>query len=319
MQKLMDGDPWAKDANMDTRGFSPETLARLGLLNQEPDEIFEMEDKDGLNRIADLGPKNLRAMLQNPDPEMLEAMAERDPKLREQIAEKNAERISLAFRAKNPDYVRSARNSRTLIQTMAREHLLADHLDDNEAIRSLYASGKWTVETLNVAYKRLLNAGRLDVPKGTTRELTKEEKLRIIALLRTWDIESALMSYISYSLGPNAPTFDSPEGLLAAFPNLASDAALFVWFHSQADAIDRDQFRHFRRTKLAGRPMLTVDLIDRAWQAYQKELANPRVTPPVDTASPATGTRDHFDNLSDADFTALRLEAIAEYNKQHRR
>ena len=301
-------DLWAQGANIDRNSSQPTVAA---VASTDEDDPWEKGSSLTQHESAGLNKRKLAEMLQAPDQELLEALAERDPKARAELEEQNAERISVEFRAKNPGYLKTAKNSHVLIQTLALTHLKTDYLDDDDAIRVLYQSGKWTVETLTATYKQLLKAGRLDVPKGGFRELTKEEKLKVIALLRAYDAESALMTFISYSLGENAPEFDSPEGLLAAYPQLASRAALFVWYHSQADVIDREQFADFQRSTLAGRPILTIEFIGRAWASYQRKLKDAPAAPPTIPIA-TTETREAFENLSKAELDALRARSVAE-------
>src|SRR5665213_46988 len=305
-------DLWAEGANIDTSSFSPKTRARLGLDKGVTDE--SAPDADGFGGLTESGPKNLRAMLQNPTAEMLDALAESDPNVRARVAEEQAERVNLEFRKAHPGYLKTDRNFQSLLNAMALEHLGVDHLTGDEAYSELCESGKWTVRNLSTVFARLLKAGKLDMPVGTARELTRDEKLRVIALLRTWDVSSAIANYMRFSIGPISDPWATPEDLLVTYPETANRAAAFCFFHSQDEAIDREEFNNFLKSKMAGRPLWTIDFLAAAWSAYKRELATAEKTSSKDAPAKPVD----YDDLSDADFQALRLETFAEHRKQRR-
>jgi hypothetical protein len=311
MQQLMAADPWwSESTNLDTSSLSPETRTRLGLDKAVPDDGGP--DADGFGGLTETGPKNLRAMLQNPTAEMLESLAESDPSIRARLAEENAERVNLEFRKAHPAYLKTPGNFQSLVNAMALEHLGVDHLSADEAYAELCESGKWTLPNLSSAFARLQKAGALDVPKGTARELTREEKLRVIALIRTWDVGSAIASYLNFAVGTPSEPWTSPEDLVVRYPETANRAAAFCWYHSQTEAIDQGEFNQFLKSQMAGRPLWTVELLGSAWSAYKRGLTSTGTTP----AEEAPRTDPDFDGLSDADFQALRLQAFAEHRKR---
>src|SRR5580704_19323376 len=115
------------------------------------------------------------------NPETREALAERDPNFRDQYREEMVDKVCERFRQKHPDYLCTDKNFSTLVQEMALKLIKKDWLSDEDAERELFDGGHWTVDLMSSCYRYLLKAGKLDVPKGTIRQLTEKEKLELIA------------------------------------------------------------------------------------------------------------------------------------------
>jgi hypothetical protein len=260
-EEIMNSDPFAAGANLDLSGyFLPEPT---------PEQLTEAHDKNGFNRVdlrQGFSAPSVEEMLANADTR--EALAELDPNFREQYAEEMVEKVCGQFRQKHPDYLCTDRNFSTLIQTMAKKLMQTDWLSDDDAERALFDAGHWTLDQMSNAYRYLLKAGKLDVPKGTIRELTEKEKLELIAQIRTGSPDEAALNYVGWSLG-GFGDYESPWQLLAENAALASQAAEFVFYHSQAGTITADEYNQFKKDRLAGHKILTASLIEKAYDAWK--------------------------------------------------
>jgi hypothetical protein len=301
-------DPWLEGANLDLSGFNLAHAASL------PDD--NGDDPNFGNRLTASGPKtlNIKKLLENPDPELIADLSERDPKFKAYFIEDLTKRVGAEFRAKNPQYQTTDRNTSTLLKFLGKKYLEASQLlDDDLIMDQLAEQGFFTVENLTGAYQALLAAGKLDVPVGLTRALTKKERLDTLSMIRVGDIENAVVQYLIYSFGGRPPKFNSPRDFLSSHPKLASEAALWCWSQTRTD-LTPEIFREFRATKLDHLSLLTISLINQAWSEFREELKS--VTP-AQEPEPELTSRE-IDALPDADFENLRASSIREYLKTRR-
>jgi hypothetical protein len=298
-------DPWAEGVNLDLSGFN---LAHAA----------SVPDDDGTdpvlgNRLTSSGPQALKIkkLLENPDPELIAELSERDPKFKAYFIEDLTKRVGAEFRAKNPTYQTTDRNTSTLLKFLGKRHLEAsEFLDDDAIMDTLAEQGFFTADNLTAAYQSLLTTGKLDVPAGQTRSLTKQERLDVLSMIRTGEVENAVVQFVVYSFGGRLPKFESQRDFLRSHPKLASEAAMWVWANNRTD-VTPQMFREFRTQKLDHLSVLTIALINSAWEEFREDRkAIAQQEPPAPELS-----RSDIDDLPDAEFENLRSASIRNYLK----
>jgi hypothetical protein len=311
-EEIMKSDPFADGANLDLSGyFLPEPT---------PEQATEAHDKNGFNRVdlrQSFAAPTVEQMLANADTRA--ALAERDPNFREQYAEEMVEKVCGQFRQKHPEYLCTDRNFSTLVREMAVKLIKKDWLSDEDAERELFEAGHWTVDQMSNCYRYLLKAGKLDVPKGTIRQLTEKEKLELIAQIRTGSPDEAALNYVGWSLG-GFGDYESPWQLLAENAALASQAAEFVFYHSQAGTVTADEYKQFKKERLAGHKILTVTLIEKAYDAWKKSNKHSFLFPEQTAASEAVELPPrNFEDLNDEELADLLQKTKLEQARSTRR
>ncbi|WP_263373910.1 hypothetical protein [Granulicella aggregans] len=303
-------DPFLEGANIDWRGLGISTAAKPtedhGFWNLDSDKQFKMPSVETMLR----------------DPAIRRELARKDPEMAAALIDEKIGEAAEEFRLRNPEYMATDRNLSAIVLHLADRHLGRTWLDEETAINRLYDSGHWTPGDLTSAYKSLLKAGKLDVPKGTRRALTEQEKLQLIAQIRMNDLESAVVNYVSWALNGASVEYDSPTDFLARNPELSSEAAQFAWYHAHAGEVDAATFREFQKEKLVGHRILTVHLLDKAWEAWKSArkysaLFSDGGEKPQ-TVAPASITRRDLESLSPEESNRLYQESLREYAKSRR-
>jgi hypothetical protein len=303
-------DPFLEGANLDWRGIGISTTAKPandnGFWNLDLDKQFKRTDVDTLLK----------------DPAIRRELARKDPKLAAALIDEKIGETAEGFRQRNPGYLATDKNYSAIVQRLAGQYLSKDWLDDETAVNRLYDAGRWTVAELTNAYKFLLKAGKLEVAKGTRRALTEQEKLQLIAQIRMQDIESAVVNYVQWSLNGASEEYAGPADFIAKNPELSSEAAQFAWYHAHAGEVDAATFREFQTAKLAAHRMLTVHLIDQAWQSWKAAkkysyLFSDGGEKPQ-TGVPTSITRRDLESLSPEESNRLYQESLREYARSRR-
>jgi hypothetical protein len=274
-------DPWLKGANLDTSGMSSEDKAALAAKQGRKQSIFETGDVWGANPVPEViksESEELREMLS--DPEIRRELAERDPVFAQKYEEEQIEAVVTEFRRANRDYIPTDRNSETVIQALARKYLQKDWLSNDEAAASLFKLGKWTVAELTAQFKQCLRAGAVDIRRGTTRQLSTDEKADVISLIRIGDLNNAIVQFITYAFGGNLPHSDyaDPRDLMKRHPALARQAVEFVWYHTKP-GLDPVEFNQFKTERLTHIQIPTLGLVEQAWSEWQDSRTNQRRYP----------------------------------------
>lgn len=291
--------------NLDTSGMSAETVAKM---NEKFNRVEKKRDDGfGLNPEIIRDPaEEYRAMLQ--DPEVRKELAARDPEFAKRYEKEEIKRVVAEFRRKSPSYLMTDHNADTVIQSLAKSETGTDWLSNDAAAALLWRSGKWTVDKLTTEFRRCLQAGALDVPRGTAKVLSETEELRVIARLRTGDIPGAILLFVELSFAGRLPAYRSAERFLAEQPELASKAALFVWANNQP-SLNLEEFEQFQNEKLSGVRLLTYDLIDRAWNGWQTGKMLTNLYPNANGSNPQLTGPEDLDDLSDEELDRRLLQA----------
>jgi hypothetical protein len=306
-------EPFYMDSNIDVSGWSPERKQALAIAQGRKQPTRETgDDGFGLHPEIIRSPKDEFTEMMK-DPSVRAELARRDPVFMEQYKADEAEEIMLAFRRLRPEYVRSQKNASAMFRTMAQKYLGKDYLNNEETLGDLQEAGYWTVDKIDETYQALLRAGRLDVPPKTSRELTHEEKLDVIAAIRTGDVEYAVIQYVTYAFGGNLPEdYLDPRDFLKKNASLASKAVLFCWFHLKAGTVDSDEFKEFHAKKLSRVPLLTVQLVEDAWRAWKETKKRPSFLFGTAVSEPEPQTPqepEDLDSLPDAEIDRRILQA----------
>jgi hypothetical protein len=203
------------------------------------------------------------------DPKIRAELAERDPAFAERYAEEEAERIVVEFRRANPGYLKTKRNADRVVGALAKRHLGKDWLTRGDATTELFKAGHWSVEEITAEYQAALAAGELDVPRGTTKPLSRREELDVIATIRQQGPEAAIIAYLTHALGGELPrAYRKTSDFLVDYPELATQASWFVWLNSRA-AIDGETLAAFQ--SYFGNPELpTVAMLDGSWFEFSQ-------------------------------------------------
>jgi hypothetical protein len=271
----------------------------------------EWEDFGGVSRPG----KNMAVADLEIDSATQDELAKRDPNgFGKKLAEVRQEQVVDAFRKANPTYLQTERNQKAVYRYIRDVQLQDPNLPLDDTDDVAYEAGLWTVENLTAVFKLLSARGKLDVPAGKTKTLNREEMMDCISAIRLGDLQGAALSFIEYSFGGKLPPYSSPRDLFSRYPQLASDAAKFVFYHSRG-TISKADWQTFEKEKLAGVPMLTYELIKGAYEdwVFLREL-NKDAKDAVAVA-PAPPSEEDLNQLSDEE---INKRIIAE-QKQWRR
>lgn len=238
-------------------------------------------------------------------------LARRDPKgFGVKLAEIRQEKVVNGFKAANPTYIANEKNQKAVFKYIRDVQLQDPNLPLDDTDDVAYAVGLWTVENLTSVFKLLSARGKLDMPAGKPKALDREEMLSVIAAVRTGDLQGAIVAFIEYSFGGKLPQYSSARDLFSRYPDLASNASKFVYFHANG-TISKSDWEAFEREKLAGVPMLTVKLIETAFNDWVilRELNRERDSKDAVVSAPVPPTEEDLNQLSDEE---LNRRIIAE-------
>jgi hypothetical protein len=228
-------------------------------------------------------------------------LAKRDPNgFGVKLAEIRQEQVVNEFRRLNPTYVANEKNQK-IVYKYIRDFQLNDpnlHLDDVDD--EAYKAGLWTAENLSKVFKHLASKGRLEMPAQIAKALNREEMLDVISCVRTGDLQGAIVAFIAHSFGGNLPQYSSARDLFSRYPDLASNASKFVYFHANG-TISQADWQAFEKEKLAGVPMLTVKLIETAYNdwVFLRELRKDKPAKDAVVSIPPPPNEEDLNQLSD--------------------
>jgi hypothetical protein len=242
------------------------------------------------------------------DPEVQAEIARTNPTFKESWDLQRVEAAVHQFRKENPRYKAAARNKDAIFRHLTRQYLDGvDWLDSEDAALQLLNAGKLSPQTLKDAYTTLLGQGRLEVPDGEHKELSPQEEIRILALIRTGHFPDAIQQFMKYALVNDRNTYNDVPDFFARNPEVASKAALYVWRNSQAD-LSEEEFSRFQQEMLAGKQLLTFNFIGEAWNSWRsRNKVRPHLFP-MGTQQPVPEP-ENLEELSDAELDSRINEA----------
>jgi hypothetical protein len=245
-------------------------------------------------------------------------LAKRDPSgFGVKLAEVRQEQIVDEFKRLNPTYVVNEKNQKAVYRYIRDFQLKDPNCPLDDVDDKAYEAGLWTTANLTQVFKLLSARGKLDAPAGKPKALDNEEMLDCISAIRMGDLTGAILSYITHSFGGKLPHYNSPRELVRQYPQLSSDAAKFVFFHSKG-TISKSDWQSFEKEKPAGIPILTFELIKAAYEDWNflRELnKDSKGAKDAVVAAPAPPSDEDLNQLSDEE---LNKRIIAE-QKQWRR
>lgn len=260
----------------------------------------------------------LRRFVEDPDVSALERIAEEtgNPDYLREVGDRRGETVAIAFKRKCPNYLPTDPNFRLIVSTLQFNGLRADQqdLDTDEAVHALVQSRLWTVPNLEAAYRALDREGLLQVPAGTARNLSDQEKLRVMRLASSGFTEQAIEEFLHCALPDEELSIDVIND--PAYRSVCDQAVLYIWEISTTDYSPSAERRSFLLRFAAGR-VLTLNLLNQAWQNLKQREADytrsevldqfqrPQETPPP--------TAKEIDAMDDASVDRLYHDSLRAY------
>ncbi|MGA7401144.1 MAG: hypothetical protein WBW38_14050 [Candidatus Sulfotelmatobacter sp.] len=288
--------------------FGQVDLSAFPALNELPkeethDHRFARDWRDtGLSRDA----AALRQFIDDPDVESLQQVGNEigSAEYLREVRDRKGEAVAVAFKRQNPGYIPTQHNYDTMVTTLAFNALSASQQNGTieEMTDDLIAAGYWTPENLTACYKTLTREGLLDVPAGSTRNLSERERLHVIRLAQTGRTEEAVDQFLRYALDDDEPSID----LLTdpAYRGALDTAVMFVFETATTDYVPNEDRRSFLLHYAAGRP-LTFALLSQAWQTLKAREASyarteilDSIQRPRDSEPPSAREIDEMDDAS---------------------
>lgn len=303
------------DETTDTRHMSKEAQKAAGYkAPKTTDESWE-DEWGGVIRPN----KNMTVADIETDEETLNELARRDSKFRAKLDDVRMEETVDAFKKANPDYVVSEKNYETIIKYIRDRQLQDMNCPLEDADDAAYAAGLWTVENLTQVFKYLASKGRLEMPKGKAKELSREDMLAVIANIRQHDPQAAVINYINRSFGGRFPKeYSEVSDFLSAYPDLTSKAVWFVFDQLHAGELTVEELAAFKES-MQRYALPTVRFLETAlpkWQAAENVRTVFAPEQPVkDEPAPQPKTQKDLESLSDAEIDALIIEEQKEWRR----
>lgn len=280
------------------------------------DEKYSMPDMSGTGLAA----KQLHAFLDNPDAESLEIAAEQtgNPDLVAHVNEERAARVAEQFIRKHPEYYGTDENFELLAAQIAEDAGMLGEID----LTKLYASGFFTLEWLEKAYRKLTREGQLEQAPGTLRELSPAQVQYCQYLCSRKDTPAAIVHYVWYRLHPSPEAKDISESLGGAdeayalikdpqYKPLLTEACWFVFEQITPDYLETKERREFIE-KYTRNKFVTVPLLVKAWdirKAWEQGEAKHSLLFGRNN-EPESSEDFNFDSMSDEKINSLRNRTL---------
>ncbi len=262
-------------------------------INQDPSAIFAGQ---------------MNAMLR--DPSVRAELVERDPRFRQKWKENLKEDEAKRFAEKlRPDYYPSTWNWEVLMSEMAKRFLgpRGAGLDSEDACERLWEADHFTAENIAVVYDELLALGNIQVAPGKIKPLTDYQLLEITALAQSEGPVSAILKYLSDSLGademPNANDSQAIARFRASRPQLFNEACLYVF--RALNGIFDSEFEEFKQMMLTRMPLLTYQALVDGYAEFRRATKSSALFPNGRVAAAQETTNP--DDMSDEELAAAIL------------
>jgi hypothetical protein len=244
----------------------------------------------------------------------LEQLALRDPEFKRKWEEMKMDEVTAAFKKANPNYIANAKNYSEIIGHIKRHQLSDAETDMDDVIEAAFHEGHWTEENLTGTFKVLARQGRMQMPAGKIKTLTKEEQLRVISFVRHNDLQGAIVEFLTLSYGGVFPEGYRTVGeLLVAQPDLSARASWFVWEHATAGHFNSpNEFRAFKRAN-AHLPLPTFEVLEIAYLNWKERGQNQQQTQPQQTQPQPAPVPVDLNKLTDAELDAVIAEERKSY------
>ena len=250
-------------------GFGQLDLSSFPNLQEPPQEKpdpFANDLECGQPRASS---SSLRQFVNTPDDEAVLRVAQEsgNPDLLAEIRNERAGAVAREFKRRNSDYVASDENYDNIALVLANNLLGRSDLDTQKAVELLASRGEWNVSNIEAAWAALKREGLAELPAGTARELTEQERLHVIRIAQQGRVTDAIGQFLQYALDDEEPSLDVIYD--PAYRQVCDRATLFCFEASQADYSPTAERREIFRRFAAGRP-LTITLLQQAWAGCQR-------------------------------------------------
>ncbi len=291
---------------------------------QEPPQPSRDDDrfaKDWRDNALSGSATALRAFVSNPDNETLERVGREtgNEDFVDEIRQRRGELVVQQFRQLCPDYIPCQDSFENLVKTLsfnALSHSQQDE-DTDDQVNLLIDGGYFTPENLAACFKALSREGLMPVPRGTARNLSSSERLRVSRLAQSGRIDDAIGFYLECALPDEEPTLELIND--PAYRDVCDSACWAVWEEIALDYVPTPQREAFLRRHVGGRP-ITIPLLQSAWAACQKnEEGHSRSELLGQIEHPETQPVTTIDELSDAAVDDLYRGSLRAYAQTFRR
>lgn len=305
-------------------------LSSFPNLQKPATEESAAEDKHGFSNV-DFGQGNpLKSFAENPDEETLSRIAQEtgNSELAAQLAEERATQVAKDFVTQTPQYLQTDENFEAIVSYLLTRRLgqsLRTYDDADSASIALLSAGFWTLSELTAAFKALLRAGQLEVEAGVAKALSESERLHVISLCKSNQLEDAVSQYLSYSY-PNAERDWADVTSFLSDPNtvdVRNSACRFAWYHSRP-VEDSAEWRAFEQRWFKHRPIRTIADYDHAYAEFQKqyktEVRNKLLFGDEQNNVKTPAEREQsLDDLSDEQISQLQTATLREMARRIKR
>ena len=139
------------------------------------------------------------------------------------------------FKQERPGYLPTADNYSVMIETLSWNALKpADQQGSlEEQVALLTDLGYFTVPNLVATFDALSAEGLLEVPLGSTRELSTAERLRVTRMAQSGRVDAAIGEYLKFALDGEEPDMDMLND--PAYLQACNDAVYSVFTDTQLD------------------------------------------------------------------------------------
>jgi hypothetical protein len=295
-------------------------LTAFPALNElPPEQVHDNRfSKDWRDTALSSSATALREFVSSPDNETLQRIGQEtgNSEYLREVRDRKAEDIAQRFKQQCPGYLPTADNYSVMIETLAFNALKPADQEGSieEQVALLTDLGYFTVPNLIATFNALSAEGLLDVPLGSTRELSTAERLRVTRMAQSGRADAAIGEYLRCSLDGEEPSMkllDDPD-----YRQACDQAVWFVFENITNDYVPSAEREAYIQRHCAGRP-ITLALLQSAWSACQVneqrhhrgELLD-QYQRPEDAHPPS---ERELNSLSDAEVDRLYHGALKEY------
>jgi hypothetical protein len=311
----------AKESAWVDDGFGQLDLTAFPALNELPPERGRDDDrfaKDWRDTALSSSATALREFVSSPDNETLQRIGQEtgNPEYLREVRDRKAEEIAERFKQERPGYLPTAENHSMMIETLSWNALKPADQEGSieEQVALLTDLGYFTVPNLVATFDALSAEGLLEVPLGSTRELSTAERLRVTRMAQSGRADAAIGEYLRCSLDGEEPSMellDDPD-----YRQACDQAVWFVFENITNDYVPSAEREAYIQRHCAGRP-ITLALLQSAWtacqvneQRHQRGELLDQYQRPEDTLPPSL---KEIDALSDEAVENLYRASLREY------
>jgi hypothetical protein len=307
-----------ESAWIDAEQFAPLDLSAFPALapSPVPDKHDDHFARDWRDTPLTASANALRAFVSDPDAEALDRAGSEtgNADFRAEVRDRRGETTATAFKRANPAYIPTRRNYETIATTLAFNALPTSEQSGttDEIVTALIDGGFWTVPNLTACYHALTAEGLLDVPAGSTRNLSSAERLQVSRAAQAGQIDQAIGMYLKFALDGEDPDMSMVND--PAYIDVCNDAVYAVFEDTQLDFEPTPERQQYLMRYAGSRP-LTLPLLQQAWrscQANEQRHERSELLSPLREQDQPPSARE-LDDLPDAAVENLYRASLREY------